>query len=64
MSDQSSVEFYEVDEAADRAKVGVDTIRKWARDGHIRAFKSPGGRHWRILAEPFDRQLRGEIEAA
>ena len=55
--------IYEVAEAAREAKETEQTIRKWARAGRIKAFRFPGSRKWKIPAEPFDAQLRGEDAA-
>jgi hypothetical protein len=43
---------FSVLEYAAKIKKHPDTVRKWARNGNIRAKKSPGGKDWLIYEDP------------
>lgn len=46
-----------VGQAARHCQVSLPTLKRWIRDGRLRAFKTPGG-HNRIDVEEFQRFLR------
>jgi excisionase family DNA binding protein len=45
-------------EAAAIVGVHEDTLKRWARDGKIRAFRTPGG-HWRFRQADLDEFIAG-----
>jgi excisionase family DNA binding protein len=47
------------DEVADLLRQDGETVRRWCRDGLIKAIKTPGGL-WRIPREEYEAILRGE----
>ncbi len=44
-------------QAAALLGVAADTLARWARDGHVPAYKTPGGR-WRFVEEDLILALR------
>ena len=49
------------EEVAERLRVDVRTVHQWLREGDLRGFKLPGGRHWRIPIEEVERIERGTV---
>jgi len=43
-------------QAADYVGVHVDTIKRWAADGKVRSFRTPGG-WWRFSKDDLDALL-------
>jgi excisionase family DNA binding protein len=47
-------------EAADRLGVHAHTLKRWARDGKIRGFRTPGG-HWRFRQADLDEFVASRV---
>jgi molybdopterin-binding protein len=55
-------EFYTVGEAAKTLGISVDTLRRWDREGRIKAERDPGNR--RMVPSSEIERLRGDPESA
>lgn len=58
-SDQT---YLTITEAADRLEVSSGTVRRWVREGRLRAITHPSGRR-RIRPEDIETILSGETTA-
>jgi len=46
----AATEYLKPSEAAELLRVNARTVKRWAREGRLEGFQTPGG-HWRIAAE-------------
>jgi excisionase family DNA binding protein len=46
-------------EVAQRLRVSTNTVRRWCRDGWIKAEQTPGG-EWRVLVDEHGRTIKPE----
>ena len=55
---ESDEQFLTVAETAKRLKLANETVRRLIRDGHLRAFRVPGGRHFRIPLDAIEELVK------
>lgn len=56
MTEQSQPEYLSVDEVAKTLRMDEETVRKWIRRKHLKAYKF--GRDYRIHRDDFDQFVR------
>lgn len=52
--------YYTVSETAELLKVHIETIRRAIRAGHLKAYRMPGGRRYRITTKAIQEFLEDE----